>query len=826
MLSQSLVHAAYSLTAAQIDDLKASVDLRDVVEQDLGPGQHAGKWRKYCSPFREEQHPSFAVCEGLFIDFGNGDHGDILTWLQRRRGLSFQDALLWLLERNGGSSSVNDAPRRVERTISTATAIPPLAHWQQIAWAETARAERYLWSENGEEALKYLRDVRGLSDDTIRYFRLGYNPNWRRTEWIKSDTGKFAHLAPGIVIPWIIDGQIWALKVRCRVGNLAETLHIDPDHFPHSSSELPKYLNLAGGNQAGALFNADSIVAGQNVLFLEGEFDVMLCSQYADGKMGIVTLGSATYGLPTLWSDRLDASPLVLSALDNDVAGENGTQVLAAALGEKHRCGTVDAGKDFTEFVIDHHGNAQAWLQAAPTLFTQLPEKVQIDYWVNGLPDYVRRAGLTFLTPSLVLVAELRNAAAQQRLLMPGTCFTLQQLFQCSSQLGWGIKISTITEAMVTDLDAGGVFFEKLDPVFSFTTESGVESGSKNPKNTGRPAALYKALPIGVVIERLIGRAYFRLIEKYHPIDSSEPVLAEITPAWFTALGYSEDEAKDLALQTRLRFTNMAQDEQAVLRAKYEYKIYRRELTDAKDYRIRTTPLPEEWTYDSPVQYRAAYLRGVVEADLDCQRSRRTLAQIIGICEASVTAYLGRAGLENVDQFEEKPLLASASVLAQIKQAEGELKGHTRWLVSFRDGVRHEFIFDRNRSELAQCWFESEMMGGGEVIVRVQVASLQRVRQAVSMEFIGQVGSEERISSNSGQLSGGEQPERKLKYYGTGFNPQWVIAQLVLWEALARGYLCKDGRVFDRDTGEIYASVSTIGAGRCADIKLLDWLVP
>src|SRR5258708_30312289 len=105
MLSQSIYAAAYplpNLNREEIDALKESVDLGEEIARDLGPGQRAGRWRKYSSPFREDRHPSFGVSQDVYIDFGTSQRGDVLTWLQETRTLSFREALAWLMERAQG----------------------------------------------------------------------------------------------------------------------------------------------------------------------------------------------------------------------------------------------------------------------------------------------------------------------------------------------------------------------------------------------------------------------------------------------------------------------------------------------------------------------------------------------------------------------------------------------------------------------------------------------------------------------------------------------------------------------------------------------------
>jgi hypothetical protein len=118
-------------------------------------------------------------------------------------------------------------------------------------------------------------------------------------------------------------------------GNLAEALGRDPEQL--GGEESPKYLNLADGNQAGALYNADALQPGQALLMVEGEFDVLIARHIAGDLITVVTVGSASYALGQRWRDRVYACGRVLSALDNDEAGQPGTARLAELLGSKQR---------------------------------------------------------------------------------------------------------------------------------------------------------------------------------------------------------------------------------------------------------------------------------------------------------------------------------------------------------------------------------------------------------------------------------------------------------------------------------------------------------
>ena len=74
----------------------------------------------------------------------------------------------------------------------------------------------------------WLRDLRGLKDETIRAASLGYNPTdiWEDQEtWglppETGDNGKLKRiwLPRGITIPWRSGGHIWRVNIRQPAGD-------------------------------------------------------------------------------------------------------------------------------------------------------------------------------------------------------------------------------------------------------------------------------------------------------------------------------------------------------------------------------------------------------------------------------------------------------------------------------------------------------------------------------------------------------------------------------------------------------------------------------
>ena len=83
-------------------------------------------------------------------------------------------------------------------------------------------AEAALWSAEGERARAYLH-ARGLNDETLRAWRIGFQPEEGRRDpaerWgfpARTASGQpaWVRIPRGIVLPWLLHGQLWQLKIR------------------------------------------------------------------------------------------------------------------------------------------------------------------------------------------------------------------------------------------------------------------------------------------------------------------------------------------------------------------------------------------------------------------------------------------------------------------------------------------------------------------------------------------------------------------------------------------------------------------------------------
>jgi DNA primase len=123
-------------------------------------------------PFHNEKTPSFTVNDdkGFFHCFGCGAHGDVIGFVMRSDNLSFPETVERLAGEAGMPMPVLSHAER-EQAVRQQTL-------HEVVEAACAWFELQLRAPGGRAGLDYLRR-RGLDDDTIARFRLGFAPDQR-----------------------------------------------------------------------------------------------------------------------------------------------------------------------------------------------------------------------------------------------------------------------------------------------------------------------------------------------------------------------------------------------------------------------------------------------------------------------------------------------------------------------------------------------------------------------------------------------------------------------------------------------------------------------
>ena len=152
------------------EDIKARLNIVDIVGQYVKLQKAGSAWKANC-PFHQEKTPSFNVNEerNMWHCFGCGKGGDVFAFIMEIEGLEFREALKLLAEKAG----VELPEYRSDGKATAETKDRGL----EILELATKFYEKQLWeSVPGKKILEYLHE-RGLSDESIRTYRLGYAPD-------------------------------------------------------------------------------------------------------------------------------------------------------------------------------------------------------------------------------------------------------------------------------------------------------------------------------------------------------------------------------------------------------------------------------------------------------------------------------------------------------------------------------------------------------------------------------------------------------------------------------------------------------------------------
>ena len=86
---------AVGITEATLEEIKARIDLADLVASYGIAVKTAGAAKKACCPFHHEKTPSFVINEtrGYYHCFGCGESGDAIKFVQKMDGLTFVEAV-------------------------------------------------------------------------------------------------------------------------------------------------------------------------------------------------------------------------------------------------------------------------------------------------------------------------------------------------------------------------------------------------------------------------------------------------------------------------------------------------------------------------------------------------------------------------------------------------------------------------------------------------------------------------------------------------------------------------------------------------------------
>jgi len=284
--------------------------------------------------------------------------GDIIQYLREIRKLSYQEACFAIGQKpepmkcsfDWGKAANSETRNSRTRKWEPRETVSPPDEWIRKCSAFVDWCHEQLLKE--DQILAYVKDCRGLSENTIKAFHLGWNPqnlSRRRKLWgLEEETGadevgagkegqindkangqakdqgkdqansqandkpngkpKSIWLPQGLVIPYYVDG----ILQRARIRRL--------DSKGHNPKKSPPYCVVSGSSSA-AMITEDIC----NVLVVvESELDAILLNQESGHLAGIIALGSAQARPDRRAAELLRAADLILVSLDSDDQRDDG----------------------------------------------------------------------------------------------------------------------------------------------------------------------------------------------------------------------------------------------------------------------------------------------------------------------------------------------------------------------------------------------------------------------------------------------------------------------------------------------------------------------
>ena len=317
-----------------VDEIKQRLDIVDVVSEYVHLAKAGRNFKALC-PFHSEKTPSFFVFpeRQSWHCFGCGAGGDVFSFVKRKEGIDFGEALRILAQKAG------IALARRERKETESEEIERL---RKINEAAAAYYHYLLLNAKPAQGARLHLEGRGIWGKTIEEFQLGYSlDSWDGAKQylmamgfsqqeliasgllVESESGGYDRFRGRLMFP-IRDGRGRVLGFGARALD----------------DSMPKYLN----SPQTPIFDKGSILYGldrakdaireqQRVVIVEGYMDVIIAHQH-ELRNVVATMGIALTEKQIATIKGLTKS--LILALDSDAAGDaatwRGIEILRQAL--------------------------------------------------------------------------------------------------------------------------------------------------------------------------------------------------------------------------------------------------------------------------------------------------------------------------------------------------------------------------------------------------------------------------------------------------------------------------------------------------------------
>lgn len=308
-------------TQDEINRVIESTDMVDLVSPFVKLTKQGKSYKGLC-PFHNEDTPSFVVSQEKHLAhcFGCGKGGNPINFLMQIKQISFNEALNELATKNG---------IKLTNVVINKKSQDYTKYYEMMQLAAKFYEKNLTTTKSGLEALEYLHK-RGLSDETIKMFKIGLAPNnvdalykvlkdANYLELDMIDVGLIGHNDKGY---YDIFSKRIMFPITDEMGNI---IGFSGRIFNNNDPNQPKYVNTKETflyKKGSVLYHLDlakqEILRKKRVILHEGQMDVIAATS-AGFKEAICSMGTALTEAQALVLKKYSSQAII--CYDGDKAG-------------------------------------------------------------------------------------------------------------------------------------------------------------------------------------------------------------------------------------------------------------------------------------------------------------------------------------------------------------------------------------------------------------------------------------------------------------------------------------------------------------------------
>ena len=312
---------------SQVEEIKEKSDVVAIISPYVKLSRAGRNYKGLC-PFHSERTPSFTVSaeRGTWRCFGCGEHGDVITFLEKYENLTFMEALEQLAQKAGVVLKKSNIPQDGHQKAKQ--------RLYEILSLSTEFYHYILTSHQlGGEARKYTLE-RQISQETIKKYQLGFAPNsWQSLTHYLSKKGYTSQEIAATGMSSQGNSRAYdrfrgrlmfpVTDVMGRVIGFSGRSLIENDKSPKYLNSPENELFHKGKLLYGLSQAKDSIRQSDRLILVEGNIDVLSSAQAGVGEV-VAPLGTAL--TPEQVSLIKKFATNIYIAFDQDNAGQKATR--------------------------------------------------------------------------------------------------------------------------------------------------------------------------------------------------------------------------------------------------------------------------------------------------------------------------------------------------------------------------------------------------------------------------------------------------------------------------------------------------------------------